>query len=146
MRELEALRDFFASATLTAIVDLPFIFLTLGLVALIGGKVVLVPLIMVPLVIVVGLLTQPALDRLSAKSMNESMLKQSVLVETLGGLETVKATGAGRLLAGRWEKAVDPAQLRAAFRGEGGELTEPESDALQIEGRSDVPAPAVDLR
>ena len=107
MRELEALRDFFASATLTAIVDLPFIFLTLALVALIGGKVVLVPLIMIPIVIIVGLLTQPALDRLSAKSMSESMLKQSVLVETLGGLETVKATGAGKLLAGRWEKAVD---------------------------------------
>ena len=74
MRELEALRDFFASATLTAIVDLPFIFLTLALVALIGGKVVLVPLIMIPIVIIVGLLTQPALDRLSAKSMSESMI------------------------------------------------------------------------
>ena len=37
MRELEALRDFFASATLTAIVDVPFILLTLLLVAIIGG-------------------------------------------------------------------------------------------------------------
>jgi len=44
------------------------------------------------------------------------------------------------IVVARWERAVDPAQLRAAFRGEGGELTESESDALQIEGRSDVPA------
>jgi aerobic C4-dicarboxylate transport protein len=43
------------------------------------------------------------------------------------------------LVVSRWERAVDPAQLRAAFRGAGGELTEAESDALQIEGRSDVP-------
>ena len=42
------------------------------------------------------------------------------------------------IVVARWERAVDPAQLRAAFRGEGGELTEGESDALQIEGRSDV--------
>ena len=44
------------------------------------------------------------------------------------------------IVVARWERAVDPAQLAAAFRGEGGALTEVESDALQIEGRSDVPA------
>jgi aerobic C4-dicarboxylate transport protein len=44
------------------------------------------------------------------------------------------------IVIARWEGAVDPAQLRAAFRGEGGELTESESDRLQIEGASDVPA------
>ncbi len=107
MRELEALRDFFASATLTAVVDLPFILLTLLLIWIIGGPVVLVPALAVPLVIVVGLLTQPAMDRLAARSMGEGLLKQSVLVETIGGLETVKATGAGRLLAGRWSRAVE---------------------------------------
>jgi ATP-binding cassette subfamily C protein LapB len=107
MRELEALRDFFASATMTAIVDLPFIFLTLALVAIIGGKVVFVPAAAIPIVIGVGLLTQPAMDRLSAKSMGEGLQKQSVLVETVGGLETVKATGAGRLLAKRWARAVE---------------------------------------
>jgi ATP-binding cassette subfamily C protein LapB len=107
MRELEALRDFFASATLTAVVDLPFIILTLLVIWIIGGMVVLVPALMVPLVILVGALTQPAMDRLSAKSMSEGMLKQSVLVETIGGLETVKAAGAGPLLARRWDKAME---------------------------------------
>jgi ATP-binding cassette subfamily C protein LapB len=105
MRELEALRDFFASATLTAVVDLPFILLTLFVVWLIGGPVVIVPAIMVPLVIIVGLLTQPAMDRLSAKAMGEGLLKQSVLVEAIGGLETVKAAGAGPLLSQRWNRA-----------------------------------------
>ncbi|PSJ36726.1 type I secretion system permease/ATPase [Sphingomonas deserti] len=105
MRELEALRDFFASATMTAVVDLPFIFLTLFVVWIIGGSVVLVPLLAIPLVIIVGLVTQPAMDRLSAKSMGEGLAKQSVLVETIGGLETVKASGAGALLSGRWSRA-----------------------------------------
>jgi aerobic C4-dicarboxylate transport protein len=44
------------------------------------------------------------------------------------------------IVVARWEGAVAPAQLRAAFAGAGGELTEAESDALQIEGKSDVPA------
>jgi ATP-binding cassette, subfamily C, bacterial LapB len=106
MRELEALRDFFASATLTAVVDVPFIFLTLLIVWIIGGPVVIVPAIMVPLVIMIGWLTHPAMERLSAKAMGEGLLKQSVLVEAIGGLETVKTAGAGPLLSRRWLKAV----------------------------------------
>src|SRR3954462_13622129 len=108
MRELEALRDFFASATLTAVVDVPFIFLTLAIVAAIGGPVVFVPGLMVPLVILVGWLTHPALERLSARAMGEGLLKQSVLVETIGGLETVKTAGARRSCPGagarRWSR------------------------------------------
>jgi ATP-binding cassette, subfamily C, bacterial LapB len=107
MRELEALRDFFASATLTALVDVPFIFVTMLVVWLIGGIVVLVPLLMIPVVVGVALITQPALQRLTNRSMGEGLVKQSVLVETIGGLETVKAVGAGRLLAGRWHRSVE---------------------------------------
>lgn len=44
------------------------------------------------------------------------------------------------IVVARWEKAVDLGQLKAAFEGRGGEFEESESDALQIEGRSDVPA------
>ncbi len=45
------------------------------------------------------------------------------------------------IVVARWERAVAPAQLAATFRGEGGDFTEVESDTLQIEGKSDVPAP-----
>jgi aerobic C4-dicarboxylate transport protein len=44
------------------------------------------------------------------------------------------------IVVARWEGAVDPAQLRAALAGRGGDFEEAESDALQIEGRSDVPS------
>jgi ATP-binding cassette subfamily C protein LapB len=107
LRELEALRDFFASATLVAVVDVPFIILTLIVVWMIGGWVVLVPAVMVPMVILVGWLTHPAMERLSARSLGEGMLKQSVLVEAIGGLETVKTSGAAPLLSRRWLKAVE---------------------------------------
>ncbi|MBV7256889.1 type I secretion system permease/ATPase [Pacificimonas sp. WHA3] len=107
LRELETLRDFFASATVTAIVDVPFIFLTLAVIAVIGGPVVFIPAAMVPLVILVGYLTHPAMDRLSAKGMGQGLLKQTVLVETIGGLETVKVAGAGNMLSGRWADALD---------------------------------------
>lgn len=106
MRELEGLREFFASATLIAIVDVPFILLTLFVVMLIGGVVALVPLVLGILVILVGVFTHPALERLSARTMGQGMAKQSVLVETIGGLEVVKASGAGPMLTKRWLTAV----------------------------------------
>lgn len=107
MRELETLRDFFTSATLVALVDVPFIIITLIVMALIGGWLVLVPIALIPIVIIVGAVTQPQMDRLSAKAMGQSMLKQSVLVETIGGLEMVKSAGASRLLSRRWDDAVE---------------------------------------
>ena len=107
MRELETLRDFFASATLTAIVDVPFILLSLLLIGVIGGKVVIVPMLLIPAVILVAWFTHPAMDRLSARALGDGLSKQSVLVETLGDLEMVKANNAGPLLLGRWRDAVE---------------------------------------
>ena len=105
MRELETLRDFFASATLTALVDVPFILVTLVFIAVIGGVVVLVPLAAIPIVVAAGWLTRPALDRLSARSMSEGLTKQGVLIETVGALEMVKTAGADGLLGRRWARA-----------------------------------------
>lgn len=106
MRELETLRDFFASATLVAVVDLPFIIITLIVVALIGGWVVAVPAAMIPLVILVGLGAQPALQRVAARALGQGLLKQSVLVEAVGSIEHVKASGAHGMLQRRWRHAV----------------------------------------
>jgi ATP-binding cassette subfamily C protein LapB len=107
LREFETLRDFFASATLAAIVDAPFIVLFLIVIWAIGGSLALIPLVAIPLVIGLGLALQPALERLSAAGMQDGFSKQGVLVETISGLETVKSSSAGPMLAGRWAEAVD---------------------------------------
>jgi ATP-binding cassette subfamily C protein LapB len=107
VRELETLREFFASATITAIVDVPFIVITLAVIAIIGGPVVFVPLAMIPLVVLAAIFSQPAMDRLSAQSMGQGLQKQSVLVETIGGLETIKTVGAAPILTQRWLGAVE---------------------------------------
>ncbi len=107
VREFDTLREFFTSATLIAIVDLPFIFFFIWVISLISGPLALVPLIAVPLVIAAGLGIQPFLARITQGSMESNMSKQSVLVETLNGLETVQATGSGRLMRRRFEEASD---------------------------------------
>lgn len=107
LREFETLRDFFASATLAAIVDVPFLLIFMLVIALIGGWVVLVPLAMIPIVVGVGLIVQRPLERATGRAMTGALSKQGVLVEAIGALETIKSTDAGALLAARWGRAVD---------------------------------------
>lgn len=106
MRELEMLREFFASATISSIVDVPFIAFTLILIAVIGGPIVFVPMTAIVVVISVSYFSRPVLDRLAARSVSEGLIKQTVLVETVGALEMVKTSGAEPLLGRRWRRAV----------------------------------------
>ncbi len=116
VREFESLRDFFTSATLVAIVDLPFVFFFIYVIYLIGGPLAYVPLTAVPIVIITGLFVQPFLSRISAENMTTGMSKQGVLVETLNGLETIKATGSSGLMKRRFQEATE-IQSELGLRG-----------------------------
>lgn len=107
LREFESLRDFFTSATLVAFIDLPFVVLFVFVVWLIGGPLALIPAVAIPLVLIIGIAVQPILGRLAERSFTQGQSKQSVLVETLSGLEAIKAAGAARRMRTRWEEAVD---------------------------------------
>lgn len=106
IKEFENLRDFFSSATLVAIVDLPFIFLFIGVIALIGGPLALIPLIGVLSAIIAGVIVQPLIMKRTQQAMSEGHQKHAVLIETLSGLETVKSVDASGLMRSRWRKGV----------------------------------------
>jgi len=106
VKEFENLRDFFSSATLVAIVDFPFIFLFIAMIALVGGPIALVPLIGVLIAIAAGVIIQPLMMQRTKESMAEGHNKHAVLIETLAGLETVKSVGASNLMRGRWRSGV----------------------------------------
>jgi ATP-binding cassette subfamily C protein LapB len=107
VREFESLRDFCTSASLATVVDIPFIVLFIGVIAMIGGPVAWVPALAVPFVLFVGVFIQPFLSRFSKEGMEQGHSKQSTLVEMVSGLETLKSLGSDRLFHDRWEKAVD---------------------------------------
>ena len=106
IKEFENLRDFFSSATLVAVVDLPFIFLFIGVIALIGGPLAFVPLIGVFIAIAAGLVIQPLIMSRTKEAMKEGHAKHAVLIETLAGLETVKSVDASDMMRARWRAGV----------------------------------------
>lgn len=107
MKEFETLRDFFTSATMAALIDLPFVFFFILLIAVIGGPIAFVPLVAVPLVIVAGIVLQKPLQKVIKESMNESALKNALLFETISGLETIKVQAAEGHTQRNWEELTD---------------------------------------
>ena len=106
LREFESLREFFTSATLTTLLDLPFVFLFIAMIAVIGGSLAWVPLAAVPVVVAVGLVLQIPLDKVMRRSFRESAQRHAILIETLNGLETIKAIGAEGRTQRQWEQFV----------------------------------------
>ncbi|MGZ8203142.1 MAG: type I secretion system permease/ATPase, partial [Burkholderiales bacterium] len=108
LREFESLREFFTSATLSSIIDLPFVLLFLATIFWIGGLFMVLPvLIALPLVIVVGLALQPALRDHIRRSFAATEAKYSVVIETVSAIEHVKHLNAASQLQRKWESLVD---------------------------------------
>jgi ATP-binding cassette subfamily C protein LapB len=105
MRDFESLRDFFSSASLVVLADMPFVFMFLALIAMVGGHLVWIPALAVPLLILIGLASQKPLMSAMRANMKESGDKQSVLVESVLNLELLKAHNAESYLQRRWEVA-----------------------------------------
>ena len=105
LRSFETVRDFFASATVTTLIDLPFAILFLFVLAWISWPLVFLPLIGIMLVVIYSYVIQHKMHNLSETTFRASALRNATLVESLTALETIKAHGAESQMQEKWEKA-----------------------------------------
>lgn len=106
IRDFENIREFFTSGTISSIVDLPFVFLFLIVIWLLGGPIVLVPLFGIPLMFLIAFLSMAPMSRAVANSFVGSSQKNAIVVEALNNLEVIKSLTSEGLMLGRWEKYV----------------------------------------
>jgi ATP-binding cassette subfamily C protein LapB len=102
LRDFDSVRDFFTSATITCLVDLPFSLFFLFIIYKLGGVLALLLVGMIFIVFMIGLILQAPLKSLVRKATQSSEAKHGLLVETIHGLETIKAIGADRLFRARY--------------------------------------------
>ncbi len=102
IREIDQVRELLTSTTVSAAADLPFFFLFLGVLWLVGGSLVWIPLAALPLLLLPGLLAQRPLARLANAGMRESALRNAMLVETVQGLDDIKSLRAEPRFQNRW--------------------------------------------
>jgi ATP-binding cassette subfamily C protein LapB len=105
LRGFEQVRDFIASSTVTALIDLPFALLFVIVIAWISPWLVLPVLTVFVAIVISGYVLQHRLHELSQSTYQASAQRNATLVESLTGIETIKSQGAESLIQARWERA-----------------------------------------
>lgn len=91
LKEFESVRAFVTSASLTVVADLPFALLFVLVTAIIAGPLVWVPLAAFVVVLTLSLIVQAPLARLANEGLREGAVRHGTVVESLEGIETLKA-------------------------------------------------------
>ncbi len=104
LRSFESIRDFVASATVTALIDLPFAFLFMLVILWISWPLVFIPIIVSVVTVIYSYAIQHKMHELSESTFRAAALRNATLVESLTALETIKAQGAEGQMQQKWEK------------------------------------------
>ena len=104
LRGFEQVRDFIASSTVTALIDLPFALLFVLVMAWISPWLVLPVLVAFAVILVVGYVLQHRLHELSETTYKAGALRNATLIESLTAIETIKSQGAESVIQAKWER------------------------------------------
>ncbi|HVU31144.1 MAG TPA: type I secretion system permease/ATPase [Sphingomicrobium sp.] len=102
--DYEFVRDFFASTTVVLAVDMTFMVLFLAFILVVGGWLVLVPLVGIAAMLTAGMSLQRQMGKVALDAQADSSLQHSVLIESISGAETLKAARAEGQMLGRWRR------------------------------------------
>lgn len=106
LQSFESIREFITSATVSAVVDLPFAIIFLLVIWAVGGPLVIVPIVVMVILIGYSFYIQKPLAQQIELTSKLSSQKQATLVEGLQGLEAMKINGAQSQYQVVWEQAV----------------------------------------
>lgn len=106
VKGFEMVRGVLASTSLFVLADVPFALFFILVIALVGGWVVAVPLIALPVALVAGLMFQRAIERHTRLNLAGNNRKAGLLVEAVDGAESLKANSAEWKLQARWNRLV----------------------------------------
>ncbi|MEH6591461.1 MAG: type I secretion system permease/ATPase [Halioglobus sp.] len=104
LRSFETVRDFITSASVATLIDIPFALIFMAVIAWIAWPV-LIPLV-IGLIVVLGYAwaVEGKLKDLSETTYRAGALRNATLIESLVGLDTIKAMGAESRMQRKWEE------------------------------------------
>jgi ATP-binding cassette subfamily C protein LapB len=104
MNALSKLREFYSGQALMALVDLPFALLFLGLIAYLGGWLVVVPAALLVTFVTIAAFAGNSLKTALERRTQDDDRKASFIVSVLMGMHTVKSLAMESLMMRRFEK------------------------------------------
>jgi ATP-binding cassette, subfamily B, bacterial HlyB/CyaB len=115
VRELENIRQFLTGSTLTLVLDLVFGSIFLAVIFWYSAILGWIVTASIPLYVIISVFATPAIRLRVQEKFRRGSENQSFLVETVSGIETVKAMAVEPQMQRRWEEQLS-GYVRAAFR------------------------------
>ncbi len=103
LRSFETVRDFITSATITTLIDIPFGLIFIGVMAWISWPMIIPVLLGAVVILIYSFSVQTKMHDLSETMYRASATRNATLIESLVGLETVKALGIEGQMQRKWE-------------------------------------------
>jgi ATP-binding cassette subfamily C protein LapB len=107
LRSFESVRDFIASASLTTLVDLPFVLLFLAVLAWVSPWMLIPPVVAIAAVLAVSFAAQARMEAMTVKTFQASSQRNAILVESLTNLEALKTLNAQSNVQRQWESSTE---------------------------------------
>jgi ATP-binding cassette subfamily C protein LapB len=104
LRSFESVRDFIASATVSALIDLPFALIFLLVIVWIAWPLVLIPLLGLLVGVIYAYLVQHRMHELAETTYRATAQRNAALIESLTALETIKTQNAEGVVQNKWER------------------------------------------
>ena len=102
--EYGIVKEFYASTTVMLMVDMVFLVLFVALIAWIAGWLALVPLISIAIMALIGMRLRRQVVDAAREAQADHGLQQTLLVESIAGLETLKSISGEGAMLGRWRR------------------------------------------
>jgi subfamily B ATP-binding cassette protein HlyB/CyaB len=104
IRELENIRSFLTGNAMTLVLDIVFSFVFLGVMLWYSAWLTLIVVVSIPVYLALSMIFTPMLRSRLNEKFNKSAENQSFLVETISGIDTVKAMAVEPRWQQKWEK------------------------------------------
>lgn len=101
---LDNVRQFFTSGVIFTLVDMPFALMFIGFIAVIGGPIALVYLLLLPVAALLGMVTQRRLRGLMKRQLIRSNERQGLLVDAIQGTETIRTSNSTWRFSQLWRE------------------------------------------
>ncbi len=115
VRELESIREFLTSSSVTLIIDLFFTIVFLAVMYFYSPLLTLVVVLTIPLYIVLSVFITPVIRARLHEKFNRGAENQAFLVESVTGIETIKAMAVEPSMQRRWDEQL-AAYVKAGFK------------------------------
>lgn len=113
-RELQGVRDLYASRLVPTAVDIPFMLMFIWVIYMISPSLAIIPIIIAAIVITFSYFAQSFVARYTSHNFQTSQHKTGFLIEMLGGLPTIKMLGGTGHKLFQWQQATSAAALASS--------------------------------